>query len=50
MKIEFIKDFATKKKGDKWECDNSILASKLINEKKVAKKFKKVVKKDGPNK
>lgn len=49
MKIEFIKDFATKKKGDIWEGD-SMLCSQLINEKKVAKKFKKVVKKDGPNK
>ena len=39
VKIEFIKDFATKKKGDQWECD-SLLACDLIN-KKVAKKISK---------
>ena len=38
--IEFTKDFATKKKGDNWEC-NSMLASKLINRSKVAKVYKK---------
>jgi hypothetical protein len=48
VKIEFIKDFATKKKGDTWEC-HGMLASTLIN-KKVAKKYKKVAKKNGPNK
>ena len=35
--IEFTKDFATKKKGDIWECDG-MLASELINKHKVAKK------------
>ncbi len=49
MKLEFIKDFATFKKGDTWDCTNSILASQLIRDKKVAKKFKKVTKKNGPN-
>jgi len=34
--IVFIKDFATKKKGDKWTCD-SMLASQLVNIDKVAK-------------
>lgn len=36
VKIEFTKDFATKKKGETWECENS-LASNLVNRKKVAK-------------
>ena len=37
-KIQFTKDFATKKKGDVWECD-SMLAHNLINKDKVAKKY-----------
>lgn len=36
VEIEFLKDFATKKKGDKWACDSQ-LASQLVNEEKVAK-------------
>ena len=43
VKIQFIKDFATKKKGDLWECD-SMLASRLIHLKKVAKKRERVTK------
>jgi hypothetical protein len=43
VKIQFIKDFATKKKDDIWECDGQ-LASRLIHLKKVAKKYKKVTK------
>jgi hypothetical protein len=35
-KVEFIKDFATKKKGDVCECDSQ-LASQLVNVDKVAK-------------
>jgi Zn-finger protein len=35
-KVEFISDFATKKKGDVWECD-SLLASHLVHTDKVAK-------------
>lgn len=35
--IEFIKDFATKKKGDKWGKCPAILASRLVNIDKVAK-------------
>ncbi len=42
--IEFTKDFATKKKGDKWKCDGQ-LASQLVHNDKVAKYVKKVVKK-----
>jgi len=38
-KVEFIKDFATKKKGDVWECDSQ-LASHLVNIDKVAKYIK----------
>jgi len=38
IKIEFTKDFATKKKGEKWKCD-SMLANRLVRE-KVAKYFK----------
>lgn len=34
--IEFTKDFATKKKGDKWTC-GSPLASLLVRRDKVAK-------------
>ena len=33
--IEFIEDFATKKKGDKWTCD-AMLASQLVFNDKVA--------------
>lgn len=40
VEIEFIEDFATKKKGDIWECD-SLLASHLVNIDKVAKYTKK---------
>ena len=47
-KIQFTKDFATKKKGDIWECD-SMLAHNLIHKDKVAKKYKKVTKKDESN-
>ena len=36
VKVEFIKDFATKKKGDKGEYDGMLAAS--LVEKKVAKK------------
>ena len=41
--IEFLKDFAGKKKGEKHECD-SMLARSLIN-RKIAKKYTKKVKK-----
>lgn len=44
-KIEFVKDFATKAKGDVWECD-SLLASRLVNVEKVAKYFKARKKKE----
>lgn len=37
VKIEFTKDYATRKKGDVWECQGT-LATKLIKE-GVAKKF-----------
>lgn len=37
--VEFTKDFATKKKGDKGTYDNS-LASQLVNNDKVAKYVK----------
>ena len=40
VKIEFTKDFATRKKGDVWVC-NSQLASRLIRIDKVAKVYKK---------
>jgi hypothetical protein len=40
MKVQFIKDFATKKKGDVFEC-GGMLASTLIHQDKVAKKYKK---------
>ena len=43
-KIQFIKDFATKKKDDLWEC-NGQLASRLIHKLKVAKKRERVTKK-----
>jgi hypothetical protein len=33
--IVFTEDFATKKKGDKWECDIQ-LASQLVHQDKVA--------------
>ena len=38
--VEFTKDFATKKKGDKWSCDG-LLASQLVRNDKVAKYVKK---------
>jgi hypothetical protein len=41
IEIEFTSDFATKKKGDKWECD-SLLASHLVHVDKVAKYTKEV--------
>ena len=34
--VEFIKDFATKKKGDLYTCD-SMMASHMVNVQKVAK-------------
>ena len=37
--VEFTKDFAKKKKGDKASYD-SMLASRLVHEDKVAKYFK----------
>lgn len=40
VKIEFIKDFATKKKGETWDCD-SMLASQLVRVEKVAKYYEK---------
>jgi len=42
VKIQFIKDFATKKKDDMMECDG-VLASILIK-KKVAKKRVRITK------
>lgn len=36
VEVEFIEDFATKKKGEVWECD-SLLASQLVHHDKVAK-------------
>jgi hypothetical protein len=42
--VEFTKDFATKKKGDKQEY-NSMLASHLVHKDKVAKYVKKSTKK-----
>jgi len=39
VKIEFTKDFATKKKGEKLKCD-SMLANRLVHKEKVAKYFK----------
>ena len=42
--IEFTKDFATKKKGDRWICD-SMLANQLVQVEKVAKYYKKESKK-----
>lgn len=44
VKIEFTKDYATKKKGDSMEVD-SMLASDLIRNRKVAKVWKKKEKK-----
>lgn len=35
--IEFTKDFADKKKGDKWNDCPNILASRLVNSDKAAK-------------
>jgi len=40
MKITFTKDFATKKKGDHFEC-HPMLASRLIHFNKVAKPYTK---------
>lgn len=37
--VEFTKKFATKKKGDVWECDGQ-LASQLVHQDKVAKYVK----------
>ncbi len=34
-KIKFLEDFATKVKGDEWECD-CMLASTLVRDDKVA--------------
>jgi len=39
VKVEFTKDFGSKKKGDTGEYDGS-LASTLIRQKKVAKPYK----------
>lgn len=39
VKVEFTKDYATRKKGETWECD-SMLASKLVRIFKVAKFWK----------
>lgn len=39
-RIEFTKDFANRKKGSKWDNCPSILASRLVNNDKVAKFFK----------
>lgn len=44
VKVVFIKDFATKKKGDTMEL-GSMVASDLIHKKKVAKLYKKPIKK-----
>lgn len=43
-KVEFIKDFATKLKGDVWECDSQ-LANQLVNVDKVAKYYEPKAKK-----
>lgn len=37
--VVFTKDYATKKKGDKWKCESQ-LASQLVNVEKVAEYFK----------
>ena len=37
-KVEFLVDFATKKKGEVWEC-SSELASQLVRVDKVAKYY-----------
>lgn len=42
--VKFIKDFATKKVGDVWECDSQ-LASHLVNVDKVAEYLTEKVKK-----
>jgi hypothetical protein len=44
VKVEFIEDFAGKKKGDVWECD-SLLASQLVRIDKVAKYYEPKTKK-----
>jgi hypothetical protein len=43
--IVFTKDFAGKKKGNKWACD-SLLASQLVRVDKVADYVKPATKKD----
>lgn len=43
VEVEFIKDFATKKKGDKWVCQ-STLASQLVRVDLVAKYIKEETK------
>lgn len=43
FKIKFTKDFATKKKGESWECD-SLLASRLIKRKVAVLDTKKETK------
>ena len=35
-KIQFISDFGTRSKGDKWEDCHAMLASQLVNIEKVA--------------
>jgi hypothetical protein len=47
--VEFITDFANKKKGDVWECD-SLLASQLVHNDKVAKYKESKSKKDANSK
>lgn len=42
-KVVFTSDFATKKKGDIFECDG-MLANQLVNIDKVAKHYKKEIK------
>ena len=44
IKVEFIKDFAGKKKGDIYEADG-VQCHQLVNADKVAKYVKKSVKK-----
>lgn len=46
VKLEFLKDFATKKKGDVWDCSNSILASNLVKSKVAKKRVRKTTKKE----
>ena len=44
VKVEFVKDFATKKKGDTSKYDSQ-LASYLVHTEKVAKYWKEEIKK-----